>query len=87
MLDLEASLLALILTKTCLAELYSKRLETLLIKFQSVELINLYNYTKSLTVILKGDSMVRHHIGLNRMHPDRSSCLNFSVNGSNGLTD
>ena len=23
--------------------------------------------------------MVEHHKGLNHMHPDRSSCLNFSV--------
>ena len=37
--------------------------------------------------ILKDDSMVGHHIGLNWMHPDRSSCRNLSVNGSNGLTD
>ena len=35
--------------------------------------------------LLKGDSMVWwHHMGLNRMHPDRSSCLNLSVNGSIG---
>ena len=27
------------------------------------------------------------HIGPNRIHPDRSSCLNLSANGLNGLTD
>ena len=37
--------------------------------------------------VLKGDSMVGHHIGLNQMHPDKSSCLNLSANGSNGMTD
>ena len=31
--------------------------------------------------VLKGDSIVGHHIGLNWMHPDRSSWLNLSVNG------
>ena len=31
--------------------------------------------------------MVGHHIGLNQMHPLRSSCLNLSVIDSNGLTD
>ena len=36
---------------------------------------------------LKGDSMVGHHIDLNQMHPGRSSCLNLSANGLNGMTD
>ena len=30
--------------------------------------------------------MVVYQIGLHQKRPDRSSCLNFSVNGSNGLT-
>ena len=36
------------------------------------------------SIVLKGDIMVRHHIGLNQMHPDRSSCLNLSANVSVG---
>ena len=32
-------------------------------------------------LVLKGDIMVRHHMGPNRMHPDRSSCLGLSANG------
>ena len=34
--------------------------------------------------VLKDDSMVGHYIGLNRMHPDRSSCLNLPANSSMG---
>ena len=30
------------------------------------------------------DSMGRHHMGPNRMHPDRSSCLNLTTNDSVG---
>ena len=37
--------------------------------------------TNWLVLVLKGDSMVRHHMGPNRMHPDRSSCLGLSANG------
>ena len=32
-------------------------------------------------LVLKDDCMEGHHIGLNRMHPDRSSCLSLSANG------
>ena len=38
-------------------------------------------------IVLKGDSMVRHHIVPNRMHPDSGSCMNLSANGSSGQTD
>ena len=37
--------------------------------------------TKWLVLVLKGDSMVRHHMGPNRRHPDRSSCMGLSANG------
>ena len=37
--------------------------------------------TNWLIKVLKGDSMVWHHIGPNRMYPDRSSCLGLSANG------
>ena len=36
------------------------------------------------SIVMKGDSMGGHHRGLSRMHPDRSSCLNMSVNASMG---
>ena len=32
-------------------------------------------------LVLKGESMDRHPMGPNRMHPDRSSCLGLSANG------
>ena len=34
---------------------------------------------------MKGDIMVKHHIGPNWMHPDRRSCLILSANGWTGL--
>ena len=37
--------------------------------------------TKWLALVLKDDSMERHHMGPNRVHPDRSSCLGLSANG------
>ena len=37
--------------------------------------------TKWLALVLKDDSMVWHHMGPSRMHPDRSSCLGLSANG------
>ena len=33
-------------------------------------------------IVMIGNNMVGHHIGLHRMHPDRSSCLNSSAYGS-----
>ena len=41
---------------------------------------SLYNFAKLFVFVLKGDSMVEHHIGPNRMHPDRSFCLSWSGN-------
>ena len=35
-------------------------------------------------MVLRGEIMVRHHIGLHRMHPDRRSCLTLSANDSVG---
>ena len=55
--------------------------------FQIVELTDLYNGAKFCITALQGDSMVGHHIGPNQMNPDRSSRLNLSANGSDGLTD
>ena len=49
-------------------------------KFQSVELSNIYIYAPLIYFVLKGDSMVRHYIGLNQMRPDRISCLDLSAN-------
>ena len=37
--------------------------------------------TKWIALVLKDDSMVRHHMGPNRMHSDRSPCLGLSANG------
>ena len=34
--------------------------------------------------VLKGYIMVFHQIGLNQMHPDKSSCLNLSANAQMG---
>ena len=31
------------------------------------------------STVMKGNSVVGHHIGLNQMHTDRSSCLNSSA--------
>ena len=41
--------------------------------------------SNKIVLILKGDSMVRYHIGPNRMDPDQSSCLNLFLDGSMGL--
>ena len=40
-----------------------------------------YHYAKLIILDLKGDSMVRYHIGLNRMHPVITSFLNQPANG------
>ena len=49
-----------------------------------VDLTKLYNFVQQTVMVLRDDSMVRHHIGLNRMHPDRRSCLTLSANDSVG---
>ena len=51
-------------------------------EFQDVNLINLYRYAGLVLFALKGDCVLGNQIGLNRMHPDRSSCLSLSGNGS-----
>ena len=42
----------------------------------------LNNNFKQTVMVLRGESMIRHHIGLNRMHPDRRFCLTLSTNDS-----
>ena len=53
-------------------------------KFYKTLLTNLYTYVQLTMHVLKGNSMGRHHMGPNQMHPDISSCLNLTVNDSIG---